>query len=234
MAALKNPDVLDEVCKKIDECEKELDQFVLEYNNTMHERKQIYKENVQVATEQVLKKCTDCNLILERQKMNIIDCELMDVEREKKLAELSKLHSEISERENLKRELIKQIEHLREKQMEKKKALHAANERNKAVLKVLQKNTEVFRKVLALEIKRLHGEKLQFVFRNISHKDPDCPYTFDLHITEENQYEVTSCDPELEEMSRLERKLQDTNNFSAFLANVRQQFVALSEVRTSQ
>ncbi|KAG2463412.1 kinetochore protein Spc25-like [Polypterus senegalus] len=234
MAALQNPEVLDEVHKKINECEKELDQFVLEYNNTMQERKQIYKENVQVVTEQVFKKCTECNLILERQQMNKTDFELMDVEREKKLAELSKLRSKISERENLKRELIKQIEHLREKHMEKKRALHAANERNKAVLKELQKTTEVFRKVLSLEIRRLHGEKLQFVFRNINHNDPDCAYTFVLHITEENQYEVTSCDPELEEMSQLERKLQDTNNFSAFLANVRQQFVALSEASALQ
>ncbi|XP_039595567.1 uncharacterized protein LOC120517364 [Polypterus senegalus] len=121
MAALQNPEVLDEVHKKINECEKELDQFVLEYNNTMQERKQIYKENVQVVTEQVFKKCTECNLILERQQMNKTDFELMDVEREKKLAELSKLRSKISERENLKRELIKQIEHLREKHMEKKK-----------------------------------------------------------------------------------------------------------------
>lgn len=38
---------------------------------------------------------------------------------------------------------------------------------------------------------------------------------------------VISCDPPLEKMAHLERRLQETNNFSAFLANIRREFVAL-------
>ncbi|KAG2459663.1 SPC25 protein, partial [Polypterus senegalus] len=208
MADLQNPDLLNQVRKKLDEWEKQFNQFVFEeYNSDMLARKQVYKENVKIVTA----------------------LEQINVEREKKVAEISKLRSEFSEGGNLKSELIARIDHLREEQIKKKKALLAENENNKAALKKITKSIDLFKKVLALEIRRLHGEKLQIIFRNISRNDPDCPYTFVLQITEENKYKVTSCDPELEVMSQLESKLQETNNFSAFLANVRKQFVALSE-----
>lgn len=38
---------------------------------------------------------------------------------------------------------------------------------------------------------------------------------------------VVSCDPPLAQMDHLERRLQETNNLSAFLANVRKEFVEL-------
>lgn len=38
---------------------------------------------------------------------------------------------------------------------------------------------------------------------------------------------VVSSDPPLDCMPHLEQKLQETNNFSAFLANVRREFLAL-------
>lgn len=38
---------------------------------------------------------------------------------------------------------------------------------------------------------------------------------------------VVSCDPPLAQMDHLELRLQETNNLSAFLANVRKEFVAL-------
>ncbi|XP_028662189.1 kinetochore protein Spc25 [Erpetoichthys calabaricus] len=230
MADLQNPDSLNQVRKKLDEWEKQFNQFVFEeYNRDMLARKQVYKENVEIVTEQVVKKCKECDMLLERLQMNKNALEQMNVEREKKVAEISKLRSEFSEGGNLKSELIARIDHLREEQIKKKKALLAENENNKAALKKITKSIDLFKKVLALEIRRLHGEKLQIIFRNISRNDPDCPYTFVLQITEENKYKVTSSDPELEVMSQLESKLHETNNFSAFLANVRKQFVASSE-----
>lgn len=41
---------------------------------------------------------------------------------------------------------------------------------------------------------------------------------------------VASCDPPLAQMDHLERRLQETNNLSAFLSNVRKEFVALNNI----
>ncbi|XP_043931522.1 kinetochore protein Spc25 [Protopterus annectens] len=70
-------------------------------------------------------------------------------------------------------------------------------------------------------------EQLQFIFRSISHKDPELAYTFTLKINDNGDYEVTSCDPPLECMPLLEQKVRETNNFSAFLANIRKAFLQL-------
>ncbi|RXN36026.1 kinetochore Spc25 [Labeo rohita] len=55
-----------------------------------------------------------------------------------------------------------------------------------------------------------------------------CKDIFQKHLSLEiRKIQVMSCDPPLEKMAHLERRLQETNNFSAFLANVRREFVAL-------
>ncbi|NXW17492.1 SPC25 protein, partial [Circaetus pectoralis] len=71
-------------------------------------------------------------------------------------------------------------------------------------------------------------EQLQFVFRHIDHKDPDKPYAFTLSINEQGDYEVTSCTPPLDCIAEFQLKVRETNNFSAFVANIRKAFTALS------
>ncbi|KAK1788568.1 hypothetical protein P4O66_002443 [Electrophorus voltai] len=105
--------------------------------------------------------------------------------------------------------------------------IDSQNKANKARLKNLNKMKEIFQERLSLEIRKIQGEKLQFIFRNINHKNPESAYTFLLRISEDGVYQMISCDPPLEQAVHLERKLQETNNFSAFLANVRKEFVAL-------
>ncbi|RXM29040.1 Kinetochore protein Spc25 [Acipenser ruthenus] len=78
------------------------------------------------------------------------------------------------------------------------------------------------------QARKKDSEQLQFVFRNINHKDLECPYTFILWLNAEGEYTVISCDPPLECMPQLEKKVRETNNFSAFLANVRKEFAALN------
>ncbi|KTF93083.1 hypothetical protein cypCar_00007592 [Cyprinus carpio] len=55
-----------------------------------------------------------------------------------------------------------------------------------------------------------------------------CKDIFQKHLSLEiRKIQVIFCDPPLEKMAHLERRLQETNNFSAFLANIRREFVAL-------
>ncbi|MEE6494405.1 hypothetical protein FKM82_017122 [Ascaphus truei] len=99
---------------------------------------------------------------------------------------------------------------------------------NKDRLTELQKSATLFKERFGLEIRKLHGEKLQFVFRCINPKDLDEPYTFILYINQQGEYEVTECDPPLECLAEFQKKVRETNNFSALLANFRKAFTALS------
>ncbi|XP_074159295.1 kinetochore protein Spc25 isoform X4 [Sminthopsis crassicaudata] len=75
--------------------------------------------------------------------------------------------------------------------------------------------------------KKKENEKLQFIFRNIDPKDHEKPFTFSLRINEERDYEISDSAPHLECLEEFQEKVRKTNNFSAFLANVRKAFIAL-------
>ncbi|XP_050772259.1 kinetochore protein Spc25 isoform X3 [Gopherus flavomarginatus] len=76
--------------------------------------------------------------------------------------------------------------------------------------------------------RKKENEQLQFIFRCIDHKDPDKPFTFTLSINEQGDYEVTSSTPPLDCIAELQLKVRETNNFAAFIANIRKAFTALS------
>ncbi|KAG8124963.1 hypothetical protein E2320_020324 [Naja naja] len=91
-----------------------------------------------------------------------------------------------------------------------------------------QKAEKLFKERLGLEIRKTCDKHLQFVFRYIDHKDFQKPYILTLSINEEGAYEVVSCSPPLDCTEELQRKVRETNNFSAFIANVRKAFIALT------
>nr|XP_023672278.1 kinetochore protein Spc25 [Paramormyrops kingsleyae]XP_023672358.1 kinetochore protein Spc25 [Paramormyrops kingsleyae] len=135
--------------------------------------------------------------------------------------------SEIEEKDTQKEMIIQKINKLRQEQARKKESIISQNKANKDKLKNLSTVRQVFQDWLGLEIRKIHGEKLQFIFRGINSSDPDGVHTFILRLSEEGLYQVVSCDPPLERMAHLEKRLLETNNFSAFLANVRKEFVSL-------
>ncbi|XP_041056824.1 kinetochore protein Spc25 [Carcharodon carcharias] len=129
--------------------------------------------------------------------------------------------------ERQKQEVSEKIKKLKEGLLTKQELISTQKQENKAKLKELNTSAEMFKKRMGLEIRKVHGEQLQFIFKCISHKNPKQPFTFLLKISEEGNYEVTSCEPPLECMPLLQEKLKETNNFSAFLANVRKAFTTL-------
>ncbi|XP_045153921.1 kinetochore protein Spc25 [Echinops telfairi] len=109
----------------------------------------------------------------------------------------------------------------------KNKAIATANKAVGERLKRLQKSADVYKDRLGLEIRKIYGDKLQFVFTNIDPKDPDSPFMFSLKLNEARDYEVSDSSPHLECLAELQENLRKTKNFSAFLANVRKAFVAM-------
>nr|2VE7_A Chain A, KINETOCHORE PROTEIN HEC1, KINETOCHORE PROTEIN SPC25 [Homo sapiens]2VE7_B Chain B, KINETOCHORE PROTEIN HEC1, KINETOCHORE PROTEIN SPC25 [Homo sapiens]3IZ0_C Chain C, NDC80-SPC25 chimera protein, Chain B from PDB 2VE7 (Ndc80 bonsai) [Homo sapiens]3IZ0_E Chain E, NDC80-SPC25 chimera protein, Chain B from PDB 2VE7 (Ndc80 bonsai) [Homo sapiens] len=101
-----------------------------------------------------------------------------------------------------------------------------ANKANAERLKRLQKSADLYKDRLGLEIRKIYGEKLQFIFTNIDPKNPESPFMFSLHLNEARDYEVSDSAPHLEGLAEFQENVRKTNNFSAFLANVRKAFTA--------
>ncbi|XP_066543741.1 kinetochore protein Spc25 [Amia ocellicauda] len=230
MACITQADVSDHFSKKLEDVRSKLFiQALGDLYATEVELKQAHKDAIKSIKDTCSKKCKDDEIMFEKIQAYKDEMQQKSLPAKEREAEIAETLSEIQDKEKQKEAMIRNIQKLTEEQARKKQLMIAQNKANKDKLKNLNKAKQVFQERLGLEIRKLHGEKLQFVFRNISHKDPDSVYTFLLRIDEEGSYEVISCDPPLECMSHLEHRLKQTNNFSAFLANVRKEFSALTK-----
>ncbi|XP_027492661.1 kinetochore protein Spc25 [Corapipo altera] len=144
-------------------------------------------------------------------------------EKEEQLAEI-KLNQEAEQQKNL----TDSIQELKEELVKQMEITSSKDKAVKEKMERLCKSKVLFEECLGLEIRRIHNNQLQFIFRHIDHKDPDKPYTFTLSINEQGDYEVTSCTPALDCIAEFQLKVRETNNFPAFVANVRRAFTALS------
>ncbi|OPJ80013.1 kinetochore protein Spc25 [Patagioenas fasciata monilis] len=138
------------------------------------------------------------------------------------------IKSEVNQKEEQKKDLTASIQEVKEELMKRKEIISSKNKANKERVERLCKSKVLFEERLGLEIRKIHNEQLQFIFRHIDHKDPDKPFMFTLSINEKGDYEVTSCAPPLDCIEEFQRKVRETNNFSAFIANIRKAFTALS------
>ncbi|XP_060634496.2 kinetochore protein Spc25 [Anolis sagrei] len=146
---------------------------------------------------------------------------------EEKQQKLSEVLANIEEEKKQEKELMENIQELKKELISKNK-ISAENKATKEVEERLHKAEKLFKESLGLEIHRSAENHLQFIFRCISHKDVDQPYVLTLSLNEEGAYEVISCFPPLDCIKELQDKVRETNNFSAFIANVRKAFVALN------
>nr|DBA14638.1 TPA: hypothetical protein GDO54_005573 [Pyxicephalus adspersus] len=155
-----------------------------------------------------------------------------DVDRQNRLIEekqedIIREIAKLKDNEEQSAELAEHIRTLRE-ELNKKKEMALANKKaNKEKLKELQKSAALFKNRLGLEIRKLRGDKLQFVFRCINPKDLEEPFSCIIYFNEEGEYQLEGCDPPLECIAEYERKIRETKNFSALLANLRKSFAAL-------
>ncbi|XP_060265790.1 kinetochore protein Spc25 isoform X2 [Ovis aries] len=146
---------------------------------------------------------------------------------QEKKENLLKLIAEVKDKNQEVEALTANIQDLKEEYARKKETISTANKANEERLKRLQKSADLYKDRLGLEIRKIYGDKLQFIFTDIDPKHPDRPFMFSLCLNEARDYEVSDSAPHLECLAEFQEKVRQTNNFSAFLANVRKAFTAL-------
>ncbi|NWW71124.1 SPC25 protein, partial [Climacteris rufus] len=186
------------------------------------------KETIESLSEKWSKKLKEEDLMIDKiqeYKNEILQQSKSIAEKEEQLTEIKlKLNQEEEQQKNL----TDSIQELKEELRKKMEIKSSRNEAAKEKVERVSETKTLFKERLGLEMRRIHNEQLQFIFRHIDHKDPDKPYMFTLSINEQGDYEVTSCTPPLDCIAELQLKLRETNNFSAFVANIRKAFTALS------
>ncbi|XP_069494062.1 kinetochore protein Spc25 [Ambystoma mexicanum] len=186
-----------------------------------------YKESLGALTETWCKKYKEGEQMIKKTREFQNETLLLNKRIKEKQAALLETISKLQRDEAHRATLAKDITALKEDLAKKKEIILANKRANKDRLKELHKSATIFKERLGLEIRKVNGDRLQFVFRYINPKDLELPYTFLLHINEQGDYEVSHCDPPLECVSEFQQKVRETNNFPVLLANFRKAFAAL-------
>lgn len=186
-----------------------------------------YKDSVKSLTEKLSVK------VKEEERMIEMYLEYKNqVNRQNELIQekkdnLLKLIAEVKDKKQKLEDLKTNIQDLKEEYSRKKETISTANKANEERLKRLQKSADLYKDRLGLEIRKIYGDKLQFIFTNIDPKHPESPFLFSLRLNEARDYEVSDSAPHLECLAEFQENVRKTNNFSAFLANVRKAFTAM-------
>ncbi|KAM5327078.1 kinetochore protein Spc25 isoform 1-T1 [Glossophaga mutica] len=143
---------------------------------------------------------------------------------EEKKGNLLKLVVEVNGKKQELEALTAKIQDLKEEYAKKKETISTARKAIDERLQRLQKSVDLYKDRLGLEIRKIYGDKLQFIFTNIDPKHPDSPFMFCVHLNEARDYEVSDSAPHLECLAEFQENLRKTKNFSAFLANIRKAF----------
>ncbi|NXL50711.1 SPC25 protein, partial [Podilymbus podiceps] len=186
------------------------------------------KESIKALSEKWSKKLKEGDLMIDKVREYNNEILQQNQRMSENQERLTEIKSNLNHEEEQKKNLTDSIQQLKEELMKKKEIISSKNKATEERVERLCKSKVLFEERLGLEIRRIHNEQLQFIFRHIDHKDPDKPYVFTLSINEQGDYEVTSCTPPLDCIAEFQLKVRETNNFSAFVANIRKAFTALS------
>ncbi|XP_056402310.1 kinetochore protein Spc25 [Hyla sarda] len=190
------------------------------------EIKDSYKESLQKISDSLNKKYREGEMMVEKILESREDTKNQNKRIEEKKENVLREIARVKENEKLSAALSEHMQSLREEIAHKRELALANKKVNKEKLKELQNAATLFKERLGLDIRKLQGDRLQFVFRGINPKDPEEPFTFIIYFNMEGEYQLTGCDPPLDCMAEYEKKLQETKNFPALLANLRKSFAA--------
>jgi len=233
MTSITDPNMSDMFTNAMREIHNKHLKVYEEITDTTVELCQSHRQFVKSALDTCLKKCKDDEMLFDTIQTFKRDLQQKSVSLKEKQHAISEVISEVQQKEMQKDSLIQKIEKLKEEQVKRKDLIKSQNKANKDRLRNLQKARLVFQDHLGLEIRTIQGktqlvkgEKLQFVFRHINPADQDSAYIVTMGIKEDGSYQIVSSDPSLECLPVLEKRLQETNNLPAFLANVRKEFIS--------
>lgn len=235
MMSITDPTTSDRFTKAMEEIHSKQLQAFAKITDMTTELCQSHRQFVKSALDTCMKKCKDDEMLFETIQTFRKDLEQKNKSLKEKRHAISDVISEIQQKEMQKDEIIHKIEKLKEEQAKRKELIESQNKANKNRLKNLQKCRLMFQEHLALEIRTIlgktelvRGEKLQFVFRNINPTDLESAYIVTMGINAEGSYQIVSSDPALKCLPDLEKRLQETNNLAAFLANIRKEFISVA------
>ncbi|KAM5129083.1 kinetochore protein Spc25 isoform 1-T3 [Mantella aurantiaca] len=194
---------------------------------SVQEERDAYRESLKELTEIWARKYRDGEMMIEKALEFQKETERQETRLEEKQEDVLHEISKLKENEQRSAELTQHIQEVREELNRKKETALANKKSNKDKLKELQKSAGLFKERLGLEIRKLRGDKLQFVFRCVNPRDLDETFSCVIYFNAEGEYQIEGCDPPLECIAEYERKIRETKNFSALLANLRKSFTAL-------
>ncbi len=162
------------------------------------------------------------NLIVEKRRVA--------VEKEKENLEGDSLQRDVSNLNAKCAELAAEVKNTHEVQHEqaaildaKKSEIARLTEINTTIVGELQKSLGFYRK-FGLNFERLDDRQLKLTFTLVDPRDHARPFAFFLLINSRDQYEVEGCSPPVAALPVLLATLNATNDFSAFVISMRQQF----------
>ncbi|XP_061926648.1 kinetochore protein Spc25 [Entelurus aequoreus] len=233
MTSITDKNIIDGFANEMNEMHNKQQKAYADIIEASAELSQSHRYFVTSALDAGLKKRDNDEMlldILEAFKKDLPHKNALLKEKQHAIAEMA---SDIDQKEIQKLAIIQKIEKLKEDQTRRKELIESQCKVNKDRLKNLQKARIVFQENLGMDIltirciaQDVNGEQLQFVFRNINPTDMNSTYVITMGIKEDRVYQIVSSDPALECLPDLERRLPETNNLSAFLANVRKQFIS--------
>jgi len=181
------------------------------------QRVQEDKENIaglQNQMNQLTTKEQELNQIIQQEKeeAQALQMDLNELQNQKESITLKKNNVELELQDlNLRLEKEKQVLAQKEQQV-KQRALDA------------EMGVVFFQSRLGLLIKKRKEGNLLFSFTQIDPADPLQPFNLIIRVEENGTYSVTACDPAIEGLEGMLRKLNETNNLSSFISTVRRSF----------
>jgi kinetochore protein Spc25 len=91
---------------------------------------------------------------------------------------------------------------------------------------MLSSKVTFYKQRLGLSFERLPDNSLSFRLTLIDPENHQRPFTFSIIVNSKNRYEVLRCEPKVD-YAPLLSKLNETNNFSLFVQQMRRAFKAL-------
>ncbi|KAF7649428.1 hypothetical protein LDENG_00141540 [Lucifuga dentata] len=219
MASVTDPNMRIRFTKAIEDIHRKHLQAYEEVVDATTELCQSHKEFLKAAVATCAQKCKDNELLLETVQAYKRDLEQKNILLREKQHAISEIQQDTQ-----KDEMIQKMEKLRKEQDMMRDVIVSQNKANKNKLRILQKAREIFQDHLGLEIRKIQGEMVQFIFKYINPVDDDSAYIITVGIKEDSSYQIVSSDPPLECLPALKKRLEETNNLAAFLANVRKAF----------
>ncbi|KAM9010581.1 kinetochore protein Spc25 [Ara ararauna] len=211
--------------------EREIEEFCTKLQSTVSEQitqsqalRDSCREFIKALSEKWSKKLKEMDLMID--KIQEYSNEMLQLSQciSENEGHLTEMKSLLNQEKQQNKDLTVSVQELKEQMKKETSNPRSIEERKEKLCKL----KTFYEERLGLEIRKMHHEQLQFIFKHIDHKEPDKPYVCSFSINEQGDYEVTSCNPPLDCIAELQLKVKETNNFSVMVANIRKAFVALS------